>query len=388
MAYRIPAWRMSELQARVDTATRRAMKLSLSPMTLVILSAETVVNDETGIAREYALVEVSGTAPVLAGWQFCAAVDHLAEGNILRAVPGLSVPPEYREALANCDHCHTARNRRATYILRHAETGEYRQVGSSCLSDFLGGADPADYAALCEALGNVVLEAEAIESERDYLAGRGGRLLIGLSNFLSVVAAVIRLNGWRGRAKAREEGGIATADLTISVFTSHLASDRIAVTDEDKATATAAIAWAQAIPDDTAEDYLHNLRIVAHAPAVDYRHMGIAASMVIAHRTALARKAERESQPISAHFGEVGKRASFVLTVKSITALEPSYYGGRAVERNLVRLVDAAGNVAVWFTGCVDELCVGETYTIVATVKDHGEYRGVSQTVLTRAKKV
>ena len=56
----------------------------------------------------------------------------------------------------------------------------------------------------------------------------------------------------------------------------------------------------------------------------------------------------------------------------------------------LVSMVDSEGNVLKWFaTGHAkdtekDRVTVGRSYSLVATIKGHGEYRGVSETKVNR----
>ena len=56
----------------------------------------------------------------------------------------------------------------------------------------------------------------------------------------------------------------------------------------------------------------------------------------------------------------------------------------------LVSMTDEAGNVFKWFasggarTNDGDDVTEGETYTLVATIKGHGEYAGVKETNLNR----
>ena len=48
------------------------------------------------------------------------------------------------------------------------------------------------------------------------------------------------------------------------------------------------------------------------------------------------------------------------------------------------KLVDSQGNALTWFASGGDWLKEGESYTVACTVKEHGEFRGVKQTVVSR----
>lgn len=97
------------------------------------------------------------------------------------------------------------------------------------------------------------------------------------------------------------------------------------------------------------------------------------------------------------YFGEIGKRYELTLKlVKQFTFVSHfSYYG----EDNYINTFeDAEGNVYVWKTNklmgidttnkrgdmVLDAVRVNDTVTVKATVKDHSEYKGTQQTVLSR----
>ena len=99
--------------------------------------------------------------------------------------------------------------------------------------------------------------------------------------------------------------------------------------------------------------------------------------MIVAHQRALARAAELAEKRQSRHFGTVGKRETFTLTVERVNSIE-SQYGVTHIHT----MRDAAGNVAVWFA--TREKLENRTYQLLATVKSHGVRDGIAQTVVTR----
>lgn len=79
---------------------------------------------------------------------------------------------------------------------------------------------------------------------------------------------------------------------------------------------------------------------------------------------------------------EVGQKVEVELNVLKINWFD-SIYGTHYI----YNMQDANGNVFIWKTAC-NEIQEGDKVTIKATVKEHNEYRGVKQTVLTRCKVV
>jgi uncharacterized OB-fold protein len=52
----------------------------------------------------------------------------------------------------------------------------------------------------------------------------------------------------------------------------------------------------------------------------------------------------------------------------------------------MIEFCDNSGNVLVWFTSSAPEVEIGDRVRLTGTVKRHGEYQGVRQTVMTRCK--
>ena len=146
--------------------------------------------------------------------------------------------------------------------------------------------------------------------------------------------------------------------------------------------ATGAATWASEISPATDQDYLWNLRTLAGANGIGSRQLGLAVSIVSAYQRAVGREVERaQATATSAWFGEIGKRATYTLTLIAERSIETQYGLTR-----IMSFVDAAGNRAKWFASTAPGWAIGETVHVLGTVKKHDEYRGVRETVLTRCK--
>lgn len=86
----------------------------------------------------------------------------------------------------------------------------------------------------------------------------------------------------------------------------------------------------------------------------------------------------KDLNSLSEYIGEIGDRDTFELTVKKAISLE-SFYGSSTMHI----MEDKNGNTFVWNTAS-KTLEVNKTYRMKGTIKDHKEYRGVKQTILTR----
>lgn len=94
------------------------------------------------------------------------------------------------------------------------------------------------------------------------------------------------------------------------------------------------------------------------------------------------REAEAAASSPSSHLGEVGERLRG-LRLRCESARGMDSHWGTTI---LYKFHDRAGNVLSWFSSGGAELEPGAEYLVDATVKGHGEFRGVAETQLTRAR--
>lgn len=392
--YEIPEQNLDALRAKLAKLNKRAAKIGVAPVTLVAgephdvtIAGEPLDEFDALRAPDRVLtlvpVTLEGETPKYAGWTFGAVLTHTDAGVIVSPVPGVEIPTSYRVAPKVCEHCGIVRDRHETFVLIN-ESGETKQVGSSCIKDFLGGANPHEIANAATRL------IEFTESTREEFGGRGYvPETITLDSLLPLVALVIRHAGWLSVSKAREYGDRTP---TVGVVYGLFGSDKYAAqaraewlrkygeivpSDEDKALAAAAIEWAKTQQGQS--DYEHNLRLVAQAGKVLPRTSGIAASMIIAYRKATEQLVARVARPESHHVGTIGERRTFTLTVVRVRFSE-SEWGTKTI----IAFTDEQGNDFTWFASGVQGVEVGQTFAAKATVKEHSEYQGRPQTIIAR----
>lgn len=96
-------------------------------------------------------------------------------------------------------------------------------------------------------------------------------------------------------------------------------------------------------------------------------------------------------EKISEYVGEVGDKIELELCYVHTTGWENYAYGGWLNHTSFTYLhtfKDGDGNVFIWKTGKCIEADYGTLIKFRATIKDHSEYKGVKQTVLTRCKEI
>lgn len=250
--YTIPECKLTTLKTTLDKMIRKASKLGIEACSYTVgnhvdvpyttrfdLDAggyrsvrfqgdaeELKVAENNGKIHYKRFIEVTiaGPNPVLAGWSFVATLQHLTDDknqplNMLRTSPTFEgkLPERFHNSTAQCDHCKAIRNRKDTYVVQNVATGEWKQIGSSCIKDFTGGNDPRSIAAILEWWLDTQRECQDDDDDDEGGSMGGGRggCRYSLRDFLATTAAVIRTEGWMPRSKAQDEGCAATADLVL-----------------------------------------------------------------------------------------------------------------------------------------------------------------------------
>jgi transcriptional regulator of NAD metabolism len=284
----------------------------------------------------------------------------------------------------------------------NATNPEFKVVGSNCLADFLGHANPENVAKLFEYLADAVQAGE--ESEGGF--GGGSFTHFGLENYLGYVAAVIRVDGWMSRTNARkynDAGGStnATADtawgvmMAVATGKTRDINPKYIPTKEDFARGTSCKEYMQVFMDGEMEkgelnDYLYNLNIVCRMGAIDFKTSGIAASIIATATREQGKEIERKK------FSNLKETSKFFATEGDKVVVKATLMMSREIEGNygcttMMKFVSEAGNALTWFaSGSFAEgtWVIGSEYILAGTVKKNEEYQGLKQTVLTRCNAV
>jgi len=364
------------LVERLEKLAKRARKLECAALTWTVGAQYVSLDPDTHENRCYVDVVVAGALPRYQGWAFVASIERYGDELLVTTAPGETVPADFdRTATAQtCDHCRASRDRKQTYLLRHDDDRTVR-VGSTCLKDFLGHNFPSGVARLLREYGE-------LDSFVDELGG--GAWCADLAEFLAVAARHCRADGYVSRTTAEEQLLCSTADATLAWFDAKTKGRRVEQpAEQDADTASRALQWAQTVEPDS--DYLHNIGVVARAGFVTFCSAGIAASILRAAELAAEREARDTTAAnlaeTSAHFGTVGERGTWRVTVLSCFATE-GQYGTTWI----YKFVTADGNAAVWFSSRRADVEVGEIYWLTGTIKKHDWYRGTDETHVTRCK--
>lgn len=344
-------------------------------------------NGKEQILARFVEVEAEGSA-VVNGWEFIAVIEHTTFGNVIRSISeNVSFPEKYRNVSPNCEHCNINRYRKDTYLVRNIETGEFKQVGKSCLKDYTNGLSAELVTEYISGFDSI------IKGETPYTGIKPQRYY-ETQKILEIASELIRVLGYekknpdnpmkRYTALRAEEYYRYLVENHYSVSTKREIESNgfIFENSETKEIATNALHWIR----ETAEiknDFMKNLKTLCMAEGVTARDLGIVCSLIPTYTRNLQweqeKKKKEQAQAGSVHVGTLKERiavevASFSCVTSWFTQFGTTY---------IFQIVDTKGNIYTWKTSNV--IPEGTT-KIVGTVKAHNEYRGIMQTELTRCK--
>jgi len=327
-------------------------------------------------------------APRVGDFQFIARLERTEAGTIIDSIPGEELPKHFRDCDGVCEHCRQDRARKHLFVVRDP-VGKLVQVGRTCLRDYMGTDTPAGVAARFRWVK------ELRDWSEDYGMAAGRPVPDSAEELLAVTSVAIRLWGWV--AKSNPDETLTPTAFAITPWFYCAPSDKhgremrdlmkASITEDDWATARAAMEWIADEAESGDSEYIHNVRMVLAPGTVPPARRGIACSAVAALQRHLGKLAERQRREqavadVSRHVGEAGERLrDLQLRCDSARGIESQW--GTTI---LYKFHDAAGNVMCWFSSGGAELEPGREYVVDATVKAHSEFQGVAETQLTRAR--
>jgi len=401
--YEIPSWNISKLHKEIEKINKRAKKWGVDEIKLIehgeLFRVHPAYSEAVDIgtmnydqAPKIRLIKFSvhGGTPKIAGWQFFGTLDHFSLPGkvIISTVPGQTIPTQFHNSTATCDHCNRIRRRTETFVVQHKD-GNYKQVGRNCLRDFLGH-DPSH---LLSHLQSVRLLVDSLDDEDKWMSGGSHQeYYLELDRILTLTAAVIRNHGWVAKSAASPENGRIATATEVNYFIEppvgntkayHQWKEEYAalnINDSDTKEANKALLWLDEQKD--SNEYIHNLKMIREAGQLTYKLLGFACSIIAAYQRAMEtlriQKSEKKSNE---YVGNIKDKIETVARLTKKVSID-GYYG----TTYLHRLLDKDGHTLVWFSSAGSDMREGHIYRIKGTIKKQEEYNNWKQTVLTRVK--
>jgi hypothetical protein len=335
------------------------------------------------------------------------------DGEIINSLNNSDVPESYRGKKLYCDHCNKATPRKQSFIIRNKD-GQIKQIGKSCLAEYTKVTNIQAIAQIYDELANTFDEhtvnlGKFGPSEIEW-GDRFSKAKISPTPFLllSIAYQVMQANGGKYVSKNTEDryGPLPTAEATKNIYnflsnstensrkTIEISTKklfgfpyRMDLLPEEEQYIKDAIEWIK----NQKNGEFENQRVLVKTKYLDdFKFLGYLVSILPLYAGYLRRKEaeDRRQESLkknaesstSTHVGNVGDKIKFEGTLKKSRPFETAF--GTMVIHNFT---DNSGNVYVWKTGPTD-LEDGKIYSVKASIKDHSEYNGVKQTIITRAK--
>jgi hypothetical protein len=394
MRYTIPSYKRKQILNKIEGLNKRivGMEGQRIEYTASLDYEKTInINDADMLVKVFD-IDVTNPMVSLNGWSFLAITEHSKKGNIiLKKLYDVEIPEQYQNSDTYCEHCNTNRYRKYTYLVYNNDTKEIHQVGSTCLTAYLG-----FDASLLMAHAELFTHLKTImddDRERGRMVKRGVETQT-VENFLKLAIVTIEKYGYVSAKKAREYYANGNELHEDSIY--HNATGYTvwginynkkywkneleeAKTDRVNEIYTKIIEWVKGL--ETKSDYIRNIQILVDRDYVTYKTATTAASIVGVYNMNL-QKNKVEDKKVSNWFGTIKERIDVDLILKRKTPFE-SKFG----ISNCYMFETQEGNVAILFTAAV-ELEEGKRYVGKATVTKHTEYKGLKQTVINRVKLV
>ena len=361
-SFRVRVENLPELRKRIQRIDRRARRLGTGPVLLV----------DTGRRQAgHAVVVLQGDTPRVEGWRVAAVVHHHGADAELRPVPGASMMPlsSARWRVASCDHCQVARNRKETFLLFRDSDRALRQVGSSCLRDFLGSHDPER---LCRQAEYLLFAGAELSGAVGGTGVEPGATL-DLEAFLVHAARVVRRAGWTSGAAGTDETPSSADQAEASL------EERAPLEPADCRLAHGTLAWARELLPlkRNPSGFERDLVAVVGESWITRRERGLICAAVMIRRRELARARSR-----SRHQGRVGEELEVVGLVEHVFARPSTSWGH--VYHAVLRDLD--GNRYRWWSSRPLPIEEHLAFRLRGRVTAHDMHRAERETVLTRCR--
>lgn len=402
--YDIPAWGRAAATAKVGKANKRLARAGIEQrfeMTWSEPKTRTETRaDGSDVTYEYSTLTLNHPVICYDGWEFVASLDDTGNGMIVRSRPGAELGG-WRPEAQRCDHCGKFRARSETYVVRNEQTGELMQVGSSCMQNFLGIRPNGLWAIGFDPL------ADEEQEDTDDLGGSwgGASMRDELHDTRQVIAAALILTQY-GRDYRPATFEESTSDQVKDVLWGTGGTDeqkqarfRLRRQAADLAKTDAVDQVLSAVADMKAgTDYADNMRMLAGAEAVQYRHAGLMASAVKVwakqQEVAAAEKANPRKEGFLAPEKTQLKtlrtrdgRPGVAVTIQKVfygTSYDP--YGRERMNTTLIMRTED-GQTLKWRASSGLDVNPGDELLLTGgSVKAHSQYDGHDQTDLQRVK--
>lgn len=300
---------------------------------------------------------------------------HSDNFNMIHTIKdGAIIPLKYREIGSHCEHCNSNRFRNTTILLQD-EKGNIKQVGTTCIKEFTG-IEGIDIIKNYQHIHDIILSNNVNFIHADKFTNK----YISTTSYLTACIELIEEKGYQKNI-TKIEGWKNATDGNYK--------------DSHQKTALEVIEYFK--NKEFNDNFMYDVKVAlssAHS-----KQSGFIAYAYIAYqkdkKRELKSQDELQQKSKSQHYGEIGQKIEIELTLKKCLSFENSYNGYSSEISYIYLFEDEEGNIYKWSTGkflerVENDNCIpinaNESLKIKGTIKDHTNYNGENQTVITRCK--
>ena len=362
MKYYIPSFNLDKLEALVKKLSKKtSVKYSCDWNDI---QQEVLVVDHKRYIYKTIAVELEVDYKV-GDYELVAELEHTENGNIIRRINHeYEIPEMYKTTDCYCEHCKTIRFRKNTFLLAD-KSGNYKQVGKSCLNDYIG-IDSVKLIELCSSL-SYLLNMDKIQYAEDpdilEMLASSTACFDSLKEMANRFYQII-LNYGYDKNNPFEHLDEYFYDEKFDVEVNKL----LDVVNTD---------WYN-----ENNEYKYNCGIVLKLEYIEYRHWRLLMSYLSSAMNYLQSK-----NITNEYVGNVGDRIQFKVKTFKVLFTQANSYHYSTYNDSCVftyRILTEDKKVVIWKT----EQVLKDNQTIKATIKSLNEYKGEKQTVVTRGSLV
>lgn len=274
------------------------------------------------------------------------------------------IPKEYRTIDSHCEHCNINRQRNKTVLLQDSK-GNIKQVGTTCVKEYTG-IDRDSIIRTYADIHNIAIEDDL---RVDYINFKEQEYM----KTVEYLASCIKLIENEGYKKSDEYDNSTKEKGWYKAIEGDI---------EDRYINKAKEVIEYFSDKEYAGEFMYNIKTYLE---LEYnKKNGFLAYAYVAYQKELEKDKEKELIKESEYQGTVGDREVFELTYDNVFSFD-GYYGTQFI----YLFKDNEGNIYKWKTSkALYDIDKNDNLKLKGTIKEHEEYRGNKQTVLTRCKVV
>jgi len=330
-----------------------------------------ILNEYTTLSRT---LTIESEIIVNENYELWVKIDHNNNnGNIIiTSDQSHEIDQNWFKIPPKCECCHSNHHRVSTFIIRDITNNRFLQVGSTCLREYTG-IDPELTIAYLALYSDLYKYSCGEYSEDDFFVSRVYDVRI-------MIASAI---------KSINDDGYIKSDYRDSTKSKMIKINQFELSDSDLILSDKIIEWLKS--NNFTDNFLTNCKNIVSNNFIKSDYLGFLAYLPVSYKKWM----EKHNNNDSSNFvGNIGDKIQFDIKTWNIISNFETAYGTTFI----YKFTDNKNNIYVWFTNSrpdnkeyIDE---NGTYkyrtcdlkTIKGTIKDHNEYKGEKQTILTRCK--